>query len=174
MAADSRVCEGHWASSHTCFHSPADLVSWDWQSQGSRSWVTSALKLTAASGIQSLVSSSVPGSVPILCPFLPPSQVSSLQFSKSQCKPSSYQVFMEDACHSILAECNWKQLPLSSLWFGKLEVLRCSISDLPDTSGHPSQQESLCCVEFFVLPPAGVKHSQIHAKSSLGGMDWLI
>jgi len=174
MAADSRVCEGATGLLHTvAFTALLTCSPGIEQSQGSRSWghFCSHNPLLHP---QSPAPSSQSQACPILCPFLTSSQVSCLQFSKSQCKPGSYQVFMEDPCHSILAKWNWKRLPLSSLRVWETWGVALNIKHLPDTSGHPSQRENLCCVEFLSFLPQGSKHSQIHAKSSLGGMDWLI
>ena len=52
------------------------------------------------------------------------------QFSKSQCKPGSYEVFMKDPCHIILAKWNWECLPLCSLGVWETEGVAVSIKYL--------------------------------------------
>ena len=98
------VCEGATGLLHTvAFTALLTCSPGIEQSQGSRSWghFCSHNPLLHP---ESPAPSSQSQACPILCPFLTPSQVSSLQFSKSQCKPGSYQVFIEDPCHSILAK----------------------------------------------------------------------
>ena len=115
MTADARVCEGSTGLLHTLAFTA--LLTWSpgvEQSQHSQSW-GHCCSQNPLFHPKCPAPSPQPQACPILCPFLTPSQSHSSQFSKSQCKPGSYQVFMKDPCHIVLAKWTWKCLPVSSL-----------------------------------------------------------
>ena len=83
MASDSRFCEGSTGLLHTLVFTA--LLTWSSgidQSQGSRSW-GHCCSQNPLLHPDSPAPSPQPQACPILCPFFTPSQVSSLQFSKS-------------------------------------------------------------------------------------------
>lgn len=103
-SADSRVCEGPTGLPHTLAFTA--LLTWSpriGHSQGSRSW-GHCYSQNPLLHPDSLAPSPQPRPAPssLLSLHLPKSHPS--QFSKSQCKPGSYHMFMEDPCHIILAK----------------------------------------------------------------------
>ena len=158
MAADSRVCEGPTGLLHT--HAFTALLTWSPRtehSKGNRSWdhcYSQNPLLHPDSPAPSPQPRPAPSSLLFL--HLPKSHPS--QFSKSQCKPGSYHMFMEDPCHIILAKWNWKCLPLSFLRVCETWGVAVSIKHLPSNSGHPRQRESLLC-GICVLPSPRAQHT---------------
>ena len=112
---DSRDFKGASWLPHALAITSADLAFWAWLC--SRQQVPGSLlhSESTAPFRQSCLSSPHPRPAPycVLSLFL--SRSHPCQFSKRQCKPRRYHVFMEDYAHITLAKWNWMCLPLSSL-----------------------------------------------------------
>ena len=104
MAADSRVFEGATGLLHTLAFTALcpGLLGLSIPSTAGPG-VTPALRTHCSiQTVLILLRSPRPDPFSLLSLHLPKSHPS--QFSKSQCKTGSYQVFMEDPCHIVLAK----------------------------------------------------------------------